>query len=81
MNGTIKYKINDAILAQTQKCVRNFECLDPDTPNCLNKVLICLSQQVYFVDCAEDCIYNMPFGSGVVCQCPVRKEIYNKYDQ
>lgn len=73
--------ISKKILEETTECNRNFICLN--TPevviNC--KVISCISNKVHFVDCPDYniCTYLMNFGNSFICNCPVRKEIFNKY--
>lgn len=63
----------------TIKCNHDFICLDNSNFCC--KVKDCISNEVHFVDRATNkiCPYAVPFGYAFICNCPVRKEIFNRY--
>ena len=76
-----KMEINEEIVAQTKWCTKNYACLkNPAKVIC--KVVSCVGEQVLFVQFNKDafCEYQMFFGNSVICNCPVRNEIYNKYN-
>lgn len=74
-------KINRKIINETKYCENDFECLRNDNHHCfLMKVDNCISEKVLFINCTQlSCNYKMNFGNGTICNCPTRKEIYNKY--
>jgi len=75
----MKLEISEGIIQQTTKCDRDFECLKSGCkPNC--EVKDCVSGKVHFVDKHNGyCRYSFRFGNGIICSCPVRKELYNRY--
>ncbi len=72
--------INKEILKRTTKCEKDFNCLK-DEKHVYCKVERCVSDKVHFIQCLIDgyCIYRMSFGESFICNCPTRKEIFNKY--
>ena len=73
-------EIDKEILNNTTNCEKNFDCLT----NCKHiycKVEYALADEVHFVKCLYDehCTYKMSFGFSYICNCPTRKEIFNKY--
>ncbi len=76
----IIFEIDDKILKEASKCSYEFGCLENENHVCLAKVNDCIDAKIHFVNCiAKRCNYYLSFGSHVVCNCPVRKEIFNKY--
>lgn len=74
-------QISEDILKETTECKRNFICLNSLDTVKTCKVISCINNKVHFVECANYyiCPYLMPFGNSFICNCPVRKEIFNKY--
>jgi len=61
-------------------CYKDLACLtDGEAQVC--KVKACLGSGVLFVHRrpAVDCPFKVTFGSGQLCECPVRKEIFERY--
>jgi hypothetical protein len=81
-NKLSEMEIDPLIIAETLFCRKNFECLNNSTivyctvENCINK-------KVHFIDSNDNlsCRYKLAFGYSYICNCPVRKEIYNKYNK
>ena len=75
----MKLKISEEIIQQTTKCDRDFACLKPDDkPSC--SIKDCVSQKVHFVAKHNRyCRYSFRFGNEIICSCPVRKELYNRF--
>ncbi|VVB97249.1 Uncharacterised protein [uncultured archaeon] len=73
-------QINKGTLEKTTKCNKDFSCLSGKM-NELCKVELNVEDKIHFVNCVttEPCNYKMPFGYSFVCQCPVRKELFNRY--
>jgi len=73
--------VDDVFILKTKECHKNFECLLCDKQTCLKmKVDRYLSGNVLFINCTDkQCHYNMSFGNAVICNCPTRKEIFNRY--
>ena len=77
----MKKVIDDITILKTKECNKSFECLGNKNQTCLNKkVERYLSGDVLFINCNDKlCHYNMSFGNEVICNCPTRKEIFNRY--
>ena len=74
--------IDKEVLKQTTKCEKSFSCLK-NTNHVYCKVESCVSKKVHFIKCLnndEYCVYKMAFGTSFVCNCPTRKEIFNKFE-
>jgi len=71
-------KIDEDILKTATKCKKNLTCLSGSD---ICKVENCVDGKIHFVKCTnlEPCNYMTPFGYGFVCNCPIRKEIFDKY--
>ncbi len=72
--------IDKEILNKTTKCEKDFNCLQNKT-HVYCQVDSCLNYEVHFIKCKNEeyCIYRMSFGESFICNCPTRKEIFNKY--
>lgn len=71
-------EINEAIINETKNCNKDFSCLkNKDHSYC--KVKKCISNSVHFIEYSDklSCNYNIIFGDCLICNCPVRKEIFN----
>jgi hypothetical protein len=79
--GSVLYDdfISEETLENTTKCTKGFSCLYGEgKPFC--EVDYAVGDEVIFVECPDGaCSYWMPFGSASVCNCPTRREIYNRY--
>lgn len=72
--------IDKEILDKTTQCDKGFICLNnKDHVYC--QVENCVNDEVHFIKCLSDkyCNYKMSFGKSYICNCPTRKEIFNKY--
>ena len=76
-------EIDENILKTTTKCIDNYECLKNENHPCLkSKVESYSIGKVIFINCIKtDCHYKMDYGYSTICNCPVRIEIFNKYDR
>ena len=74
-------KIDQTILNETTKCSNDFECLRNENYVCRTmKVESCIGGTILFMNCKDKlCNYKIYYGNGTICNCPVRKELYNKY--
>jgi hypothetical protein len=74
--------IDDKIIEKTTKCLDNFGCLKDENHPCLVMgVDFCIAGKVHYVDCSKkSCNYKMGYGDSTICNCPTRKEIFNKYN-
>ena len=70
--------ISDSIRNEAVKCKKRFSCLKKR--DCC-KVVDCINDSVLFVDSTYEasCPYQQLFGNEFICNCPVRKELYDKY--
>lgn len=85
LNGSVEFffmKIDEKIIAGTLGCQKNFDCLNSNQ-HVYCKVEDCINKEVYFIQYREkpSCNYKMSFGNTFICNCPTRKEIFNKYGQ
>ena len=73
-------KVSDKVRKAAKKCNKGFACLKENgKPVCT--VDDCINDQILFVKVpnAEYCPFKQPFGNEFICNCPVRKELYDKY--
>ncbi len=63
------------------KCRKGFSCLNGNREN-MCKVELNIGDKIHFVKCIDDkpCDHRVPFGYSFVCLCPVRKELFNRYN-
>jgi len=73
-------EINEEIKSLATLCKHAYACLTSEN-HVLCKVNDCINGKVHFIECKDQnyCEYQKSFGNGHVCNCPVRKVIYNKY--
>jgi Sel1 repeat len=76
----IKHQISEETRKATTQCKRAFACLKKDMA-CLCEVGSYVNNKFLFVKCTEagDCAYRLSFGTGNICDCPIRKETFKKY--
>lgn len=77
----MEIEIDEATLAKAKYCKKAFACLDHPRDICYPVTRVHLDQ-VYYVRYMHDyyCQYEDPIGEYSSCSCPVRKEIYRRYD-
>ena len=80
----MKFEIADEIQKRTFYCTKEFDCLIDDTQRVcpLCPVAKCIDGGTHFIKCLgnNDCHYRVPIhGLYLKCTCPVRMEIYDKY--
>jgi len=76
------FSINEDILKKTIKCRFNFACLKNNGfPKCV--VDYSVKGNVVFLKKVREemCPYKMSFGYSYICHCPIRYEIYEKYEK
>jgi hypothetical protein len=80
MDEKSRYIVSEETSAETKRCKKGFSCLTEQSEN-LCQVESCISGEVHFIKCLNKvfCSYRGTFGEGVICYCPTRKELYNKY--
>jgi len=74
------YTISKETIARTQNCKKGFSCLKGQREDlCL--VEYCAHGALHFIKCMNEgtCPYQGAFGDGFICNCPTRKDLYNKY--
>lgn len=76
-----KIKINEQVSKKATSCSRNKVCLEHPEEVC--PVISNISEGMIFVSKknVRSCPYYVPFGYDGFCNCPVRQEIYNKYNK
>jgi len=81
MNQKTDIQINEEYLKNTTKCKKDFSCLSGKRKD-LCKVELNVEDKIHFVKCMsrEPCSYRISFGYSFVCLCPVRKELFNRYN-
>jgi len=77
----MKFIISERARQGTTKCKTGYSCLNGEGKN-ICKVVECIDWKIHFVECLieNDCSYQNLIGSKNYCGCPIRKEIYNKYN-
>lgn len=77
----MRYEVSDFSRLTTLRCEKCFACLE-GIPTDLCVVEECCDGVAYFIRCrnAEHCTYQIPYQGKRICTCPIRKEIYNKYN-
>ena len=81
LNPKKQMEIDSKIIEETTKCDKNFECLKNKNYTCNTSIVDrAIGGRVHFINCSvSNCNYKMAFGNSYICNCPVRKEIFNKY--
>lgn len=76
-----RLQVSDETLKLTTKCMRNFECLTAETRNICSVERPIKGGGIFIKEkIRETCNYLMPFGfSSSICNCPTRREIYDRY--
>ena len=83
----MKFEIADEIQKRAIYCTKELDCLLDDTqrvyPHCpLCPVAKCTEGRTHYIKCLDnnECHYRVPIHRFYLkCTCPVRTEIYNKY--
>lgn len=74
-------EIDQVIIDKAHKCKRDHACLNgADKPLCRMEEVI--GNSIFFV-CVEkpgSCTFQTSFGLSYMCSCPVRQEVYRKYN-
>jgi hypothetical protein len=75
------FEVDESTIKKTTKCKKNFSCLSKERKD-LCKVTYNITDKVCFIECknTEPCDYLFPYGHSFLCTCPVRKEIFYRYD-
>ena len=77
----MKFDIAQEIIEKTN-CDKNFLCLKEGTTENICKINKCLDNQYCLLKEPKFgfCVNRFSFGYSDICKCPVRIEIFNKYD-
>ena len=73
--------VNDEIKCRTVACVNEFNCLQGEM-ECLCKVTSMVNNNIMHVICLHEntCKYKHHVEDRTICTCPVRLEVYKKYN-
>lgn len=76
----LQIKIKEETIKKTNKCNKKFACLSTNNQVCC-KVEYRTNGSFLFIYCSNNkhCNYIMTLGNNYICNCPIRKEIYNRY--
>ena len=75
------YEISEDTIKRTSKCSYNFECLNNDKcDTCRIDKEISGSLLIKYLSSKDFCNYFLFFGSRSICMCPVRVEIYRRFN-
>ena len=76
----MQYEISQETLKKTEKCPRDMQCLkEGGTPLCKVENLVKGNGVFVKQNGAAVCLYRMPFGGSLICHCPTRFELADKY--
>ena len=78
--ASMSITVDKHTIKSTTECNKDLACLHGDEhPLC--KVKLSVRDETVFVKClnTEHCYYKMAFGYLFVCSCPVRNDIYKRY--
>ncbi|MBI4843295.1 MAG: hypothetical protein HY809_03090 [Nitrospirae bacterium] len=73
--------ISNEVVLEAKECALDYSCLSGEK-ECLCDVEEPSNGIVLFVTPANKrnfCCYRITFGDSFICNCPVRKEIFNRY--
>ena len=75
------YEIDDKILDLTTRCLCDFLCIC-DEPGEICPVERVIPGTALYINPKEHCYcaYLRTYGAEFVCSCPVRRELYEKYN-
>jgi hypothetical protein len=75
----MKFAVSEDVIKKATKCRSNFSCLSGEGV-CLCEIEDFAGDKLHFIKPGTgECDYRMGFGFSYLCNCPVRKEIYNQY--
>lgn len=78
----MKYFISEQVLEKTVNCTKGYSCLSEER-NDLCQVVSCFDRDFHFIICnnTDHCSYQKKVRERVYCNCPVRKYIYDEYNE
>ena len=67
------------IIEKSVNCKKNCGCIKNGENFCC-EVVNCIDDKIHFINYTSDCYcgYKMAFGNADICNCPARKELFNK---
>ena len=76
----MKLYVSNEVMQATSDCKKGFSCLGGKSKD-LCKIGTSFDGEIHFIVCLDEikCSYNRSHEDGIICDCPIRKEIYNKY--
>ncbi len=76
----MNFDISDDARAAAKRCGKQLVCLNGNKEE-LCRLKCDIKGEVLFIECREEahCFYQITFGYGTICTCPVRREIFAKY--
>jgi len=76
------FKISEQAIKAADNCIYHFACLSGDE-KCLCAVDDNFNGKILFIKPHNHnaCSYRMSFGYSYICKCPVRKEIFMRYQR
>ena len=74
------YKISTTINPSTSECKWSLQCLEVDGRP-IGNVLSHIRPKIIFVDCdkQKECVHKIIFCKSIICQCPIRNQLYFNY--
>jgi hypothetical protein len=73
--------IDESTIKSTTDCEKGMQCLNGvKEPLC--EVAYSVMDEAFFVHCLNNkrCSYRISFGYKLLCTCPIRKEIFKRYN-
>lgn len=72
--------VNNEVMQATTGCKKRFSCLGGKRKD-LCKIGTCIDGEIHLIVCLNEtnCSYQRSYGEEFICDCPIRKKIYNKY--
>jgi hypothetical protein len=76
----MEYHVSRDAVEAAAACTKGFSCLNGSGGH-LCPVEYSVDGKVHFITCLNDarCSMQQTFGNRLLCGCPVRKELYNRY--
>ena len=80
MTNLTKLHIAESILKSTDRCLKEFACLNEG--ECLCEISLSLDRNnlVIKYDKNKPCQYKVSMENTIICSCPTRKELYDRYN-
>jgi len=77
----MSFDISDEIKQLATDCTKGFSCLEGIKENLCN-VEYCVNEATLFIRRLNEksCSYQVAFGKVFICNCPIRIELYNKFN-